>query len=126
MHSGDHCCHCDLYYLYHFDDSMMEVKQTYADVMMNDFDFRGNLVNRYDAHGHDRVQLIDCGGATMVMAALPNGDDVSHVDCSDLAAMHVVFAAIVSAIDAEHFFSMQASHNRDRLVRNHLWCRVRV
>lgn len=127
MHSGDHCCHCDLYYLYHSDDSMMEARQTYADVTMNDLDFHGNLANHCDAHGHDHVQSTDCDDdATMVMVVLPNDDDAIHADCNDCAAMHVAIVAIVSAIDAGHSSLLPATHNHDHLVQNHLQFHVHV
>lgn len=125
MHLGDHCCHCDLYYLYHFDDSTMEVRQTYAGVMTNDFDFHGNLANHCDAHGHDRVQSNDYDGAMVVMVVLPNGDD-AHADCNDCAAMHVVIVAIVYAIDVGRFSLMRATHNHDHHVQNHFQFLVRV
>lgn len=126
MHLGDHCCHCDLYYLYRFDgsSSTMEVRQTCADVTMNDFDFHGNLANHCDAHGHDHVQSIDYDGAMVVKVVLPNGDD-AHVDCNDCAVMHVI-AAIVYAIGVGRFSLLRATHNRDRRDQNHCQFHVHV
>lgn len=126
MHLGDHCCHCDLYYLYRFDDSStMEVRRTYADVKMNDSDFHGNLANHFYAHGHDRDPSIDYDGAMVVTVVLPNGDD-AHVDCNDCAVMHVVIVAIVFAADVWRFSSMRATHNHDRHGRSHVQFHVHV
>lgn len=123
-HWGDHCCRCDSYYLYHFDDLMMEVRRTCADETMSDFDYHESWANRFDAHGCDRVQSIDCDD--LAMKVTQNGDD-AH-DYNGCAVKRVATAAVASVIDGVRLSSILASHSRVPHAQNHcrslvhVWC----
>lgn len=118
MHLGDHCCHYDLYYLYHFDDLTMEVRRTYAGVTMNDFEFHENWAN----HFGDHVPLIDYDDVVMVV--IPIGDD-AH-DCNDCAVIHVAIAVTANATDVGRLFLISATYIHAPHAHNHFQCRVHV
>lgn len=91
MRLGDHCCRCDLCYLYHFDDLTMEVSRTCGDETMSDFGFRGSSANRFDARDH--VPSTGCGGLAMEVKQIGH-DAHGRSDCAVKRAVTVATVSV--------------------------------